>query len=47
MAHYGVAIPGWDEAAEPPSAPERVEEPAEIACAVSGQEGVKRSAGRL
>ena len=39
IADHGVAIPGWDEAAEPPSAPERVEQPAEIACAVS-REGV-------
>jgi hypothetical protein len=35
VADHGVALPGWDEAAKPPSAPERVEEPAEIACAVS------------
>lgn len=34
-ADHGVAVPGWDEAAKPPSAPERVEQPAEIACAVS------------
>lgn len=37
LADYGVAIPGWDEAAKPPSAAERVEQPAEIACAVSQQ----------
>jgi hypothetical protein len=37
MADYGVAIPGWDEVAKPPAAPERVEQPAEIACAVSRQ----------
>jgi hypothetical protein len=34
-ADQGVAIPGWDEAAKPPSAPESFEQPAEIACAVS------------
>jgi hypothetical protein len=39
VADHGVAIPGWDEAAKPPSAPERVETPAETACAAS-QEGL-------
>jgi hypothetical protein len=39
VADHGVAIPGWDEAAKPPSPPEQVEQPAEIARAVS-REGI-------
>jgi hypothetical protein len=39
LADQGVAIPGWDEAAKPPSPPESVEQPSEIACAIS-REGV-------
>jgi hypothetical protein len=35
LADHGVAAPGWDEAAKPPSGPESVQQPAEIACAVS------------
>ncbi len=37
MADRGVAVPGWSEAASPPAAPKRIEEPAEMACSVSGQ----------
>lgn len=37
IADYGLAIPGWDEAAKPPDAPKRVEQPAEIAAALSLQ----------
>ncbi|WP_439549056.1 CHAT domain-containing protein [Falsiroseomonas sp.] len=40
LADRGVAMPGWDEAAEPPAAPRQLEEPAEIACAVSRDAGV-------
>lgn len=35
LADRGVAVPGWDEAAEPPPAPKRIDEPAEIACSIS------------
>ena len=35
LADRGVAMPGWDETAEPPPAPKRVDEPAEIACSIS------------
>ena len=38
LADRGVAAPGWDEAAEPPPAPSRIEGPGEIACSIS-QEG--------
>jgi hypothetical protein len=52
LADRGVAVPGWDEAAEPPPGPQRVEEPAEIACSLS-KEGLSvvqvgfDAAGRL
>ncbi len=39
LADRGVAVPGWDEAAEPPPAPSWIEEPGEIACSIS-QEGL-------
>jgi hypothetical protein len=37
VADHGVAIPGWDEAAKPPSPLERVEQPAEIAALCLGR----------
>lgn len=39
LADHAVAMPGWDEAAEPAPAPDRIEEPAEIAGAIS-QDGL-------
>jgi hypothetical protein len=35
LADWGVAIPGWDETSQPPPAPKKVSEPAEIACSIS------------
>ena len=35
LADRGIAVPGWNETAEPPPAPRRVEEPAEIARTIS------------
>ncbi|CRI67020.1 hypothetical protein THIOKS13330026 [Thiocapsa sp. KS1] len=35
LSDQGVAVPGWDEAAKPPAAPNCVEEPAEIACSIA------------
>ncbi|QQN66761.1 CHAT domain-containing protein [Bradyrhizobium diazoefficiens] len=35
LADRGVAVPGWDEAAAPPPLPGQIEEPAEIARAIS------------
>ena len=39
LADRGVALPGWDEAPEPPPVPNRVDEPAELACSIS-QDGI-------
>jgi hypothetical protein len=38
LADHGVAVPGWDEAAKPPPAPNRVNEPAGIACSISRED---------
>ena len=52
LADRGIAVPGWNETAEPPPAPRRVEEPAEIARTIS-REGLSivqagfDAAGRL
>lgn len=37
LSDRGVAVPGWDEAAEPPPAPSRVDEPADIARSISSE----------
>jgi hypothetical protein len=39
LADHGVAMPGWDEAALPAPPPDRIDEPAEVACAIS-QDGL-------
>lgn len=35
LADRGVAVPGWDEIAEPPPAPEAITKPAQLACSIS------------